>query len=393
MTLSQGIEVGVFSFPVLRILVAVGVFRAIVRRERVSGGLNGLDWLMLGWAGWALISSVFHKDPSAALVLRLGLVYNACGVYFLIRVFCQSLDDGVRLCRATAFLLLPLGVEMLFEKVTARNLFFVFGGVLEYSMIRVGTIRAQGPFSHPILAGTVGAACLPLMIGLWQQYRKTAITGIAACLLMIFASASSGPIVSAMAAITALFLWRYRQKMRLVRWVAILCYIGLDIVMNAPAYYLMARYKFIGASTGWHRARLIETTILHLNEWWLAGTDYTRHWMPTGVSWSADHTDITNYYIKMGVIGGIPLMMLLIMVFAKGFSYVGQSLRKADELSLSSQFMLWAIGASLFAHAVTSIAVSYFDQSFLFIYLTLAFIGSAWSTSAATQVRYSPVEI
>jgi hypothetical protein len=285
-----------------------------------------------------------------------------------------------------AFMLIPLAVEMLLEKMTAQNLFSVLGGAAENSMIRDGVIRAQGPFYHPILAGTVGAVCLPLMIGLWQQYRKAALAGIIACILIILTSASSGPIASALAATLALILWRYRQHMRFVRWIAVIGYIALDIVMNAPAYYLMARYKFIGASTGWHRARLIETTFLHLNEWWLAGTDYTRHWMPTGVSWSLDHTDITNYYIKMGVIGGIPLMMLLIIIFAKGFSYVGQSIREENELPQASRFMLWAVGTSLFAHAVTSISVSYFDQSFLFIYLTLAFIGSTRSTPITAQV-------
>jgi len=387
MTLGQGIELGVFSFSVIRILIAAGVVRVIVRRDRVSGGINGLDWLMLVWAGWALVSSIFHKDPLAALVLRLGLVYNTCGIYFLIRVFCRSLDDGVRLCRATAILLLPLAVIMLFEKVTAYNLFSMLGGVSEHSVVRDGSIRAQGPFSHPILAGTVGAACLPLMIGLWQQHRKSAITGIAACILIILTSASGGPIVTAMAAITALFLWRYRQKMRFVRWFAVLCYIALDIVMNAPAYYLMARYKVIGASTAWYRARLIESAFQHLDEWWLAGTDFTRHWMPVSVSWSADHTDITNHYIKMGVIGGIPLMMFLIMIFIMGFSYVGQIFRKADELPDVSKFILWSFGASLFAHVVTSISVSYFDQSFLFIYLTLAAIGSAYSSIIPKQAR------
>jgi hypothetical protein len=101
--------------------------------------------------------------------------------------------------------------------------------------------------------------------------------------------------------------------------------------------------------------------------------------MPTGVSWSAEHTDITNYYLKMGVWGGLPLMLLFIVILAKGFSFVGQTLRKSADLPRESQFMVWALGASLFAHAATFISVSYFDQSFVFIYLTLAAISSVWS--------------
>ena len=147
--------------------------------------------------------------------------------------------------------------------------------------------------------------------------------------------------------------------------------------MQAPAYYLMARTGMGGS--GWHRARLIQTSIEHLHEWWLAGTDYTRHWMPTGVSWSPDHTDITNHYIQMGIYGGLPLMVLFIFILAKGFSYVGETLKNEDEQKPGHQFFLWALGASLFANVATMISVSYFDQSFIFLYLVLAAIGSIWS--------------
>ena len=212
MTLGQGIELGSFHFPVIRMLLAVGLVRVIIRGERLAGRMNSLDWLMVVWAAWALISSLFHMDAFGVLVNHLGLVYNACGIYFLLRVFCQSLEDVVTLCRITAILLIPLSIMILFEKMTGHNLFSALGGVSEISEIRDGRIRAQGPFAHSILAGTVGAVCLPLMIGLWQQHRKTAIAGIVACFSMIFASGSSGPIMSAVAAIGALFMWHWRNR-------------------------------------------------------------------------------------------------------------------------------------------------------------------------------------
>jgi hypothetical protein len=149
--------------------------------------------------------------------------------------------------------------------------------------------------------------------------------------------------------------------------------------MKAPAYYLMGRVPLVPGSTGWHRARLIESAISHLSEWWVAGTDYTRHWMPSGVSWSPDHADITNHYIMMGIWGGLPLMLMFIIIIAKGFSYVGQILRTISDERLNTRFIIWALGASLFANAATMISVSYFDQSFLFLYLTIASIGSARS--------------
>lgn len=379
MTLGSGVEIGPFHFQVIRILVAVGVVRVIMRGERLADKMNSLDWLMVAWAAWALMSSLFHKDVFEVFVNRLGLIYNGCGIYFLLRVFCRSLNDVVSLCWITAILLVPLSIVMLSEQATGRNIFSALGGVAELSEVRNGKIRAQGPFAHSILAGTVGAVCLPLMIGLWRQHRNAAIVGTAACLSMIFASASSGPILSALFGIGALFMWHWRHRMRLLRWFALLGYLGLDLIMNAPAYYLLARIDLTGSSTGWHRAFLIEAALAHLSEWWLAGTDFTRHWMPYGVNWSGDQSDITNHYLMMGVAGGLPLMLLFIAVLATGFSFVGRMLRQMPELSPQSQFMIWALGVSLFAHSVTFISVSYFDQSFVFIYLSLAVIGSTWS--------------
>jgi len=224
------------------------------------------------------------------------------------------------------------------------------------------------------------------MVGIWQQHRKTVIIGMTACLLMVFTSASSGPIMSASFAIGALFMWRWRHRMRLFRWLAVLGYIGLDMIMNAPAYYLIARIDLTGSSTSWHRAALIEAALNHLSEWWLAGTDYTRHWMAYGVLWNENHIDVTNYYLRMGVDGGLPLMFLFIAVLATGFSFVGQTLGHGTNLPSESRFMIWGLGAALFSHAATFVSVSYFDQSFVFIYLTLAIIGSVRS-GAVLQAR------
>ena len=83
-------------------------------------------------------------------------------------------------------------------------------------------------------------------------------------------------------------------------------------------------------------------------------------------------------------------MFLFIFVLAKGFSYLGQLLKSGNSGNYSHQFVLWTIGASLFAHAVTMISVSYFDQSFIFPYMSLALIGSIWSVSMKAQVEDLP---
>ncbi|MBP8260299.1 MAG: O-antigen ligase family protein [Verrucomicrobia bacterium] len=381
MTLGQGVELGPFSFTIIRMLIFIGVMRVLIRGERTAEGFTRMDWLMLCWGVWALCASTFHEEPQETLINRLGMVYNVFGVYFLIRCFCQSHADVVRIVRWTAIILAPVALEMLLEHTTHRNLFAVFGGVEEISEIRNGRLRSQGPFAHSILAGTVGAVCAPLMIGLWHKHPLTAKTGLIACLLMVVTSASSGPLASLIVAAFALVLWRWRHLTRQMRIATIAGYILLDLVMKAPAYYLIARIDLVGGSSGYHRAALIESSIKHLREWWFAGTDYTRHWMPTGVTWSVDHTDITNYYLSLGVKGGLPLMVLFILILWTGFRNVGHTLRGRASSPIEDQFFVWSIGASLMAHAATAISVSYFDQSVVFIYLTLALTTSLAAVS------------
>jgi hypothetical protein len=375
MTLGQGIEIGPFTFTVIRLLVLVGFVRVMLRREMLVGGLNRLDGVIVAWSTWAALSSLFHNQPAPALVYRLGMAYNACGIYFLLRIFCSSVDDVVRLCQTTALVLTLVALAMLNERATLHNVFSIFGGVPAVPEIRAGHVRAFGPFAHPILAGTVGAVSLPLMVASWRRNRTVSLLGILACLAIVVTSASSGPVMSAAFGVGALLLWRYRHSMRALRWGAIGLYAALAITMKAPVYYLIARIDVVGGSTGWHRSRLIESAFQHLNEWWFAGTDYTRHWMQEGMDWDQTQVDITNHYLSMGVVGGIPLVFLFIAAIATAFSFVGQYVRR-DDRPAQERFVAWTLGAALFAHVATFISVSYFDQSIVFLYVTLAAMGS-----------------
>ena len=171
--------------------------------------------------------------------------------------------------------------------------------------------------------------------------------------------------------------------MYLARWAAVLAYIGLEIVMNRPAYYITTSLGGLGGGSGWFRARLIDQAIRHLNEWWLYGTDYTRHWMATGVAWSADQADITNHYIGLGVTGGLLLVALFVAILARAFRTVGRAHRA--EPSEDGQFLIWGVGAALFAHVATCMSVSYYDQTVFFLYVTLAATCAAPSAVAVAR--------
>jgi hypothetical protein len=378
MTLGQGVELGPFNLPIVRILIAVGILRVVFRGECRVRSISALDYSILGWGAWAILSSVFHADPIATLINRLGIVYNAWGFYFLFRASCRSAADVRRTVKVLAVVLTPLAISMLAERASGVNPFHVFGGVSQYSEWRGSVVRAQGPFSHPILAGSVGAATIPLLLIIWRDSKVFATLGILACAIMVVASASSGPVLSAFFGALAIAMWPMRFHMRKFQVAAIGSYLALEIVMKAPAYYILARIDVTGSSTSWHRAELINAAIKHLGDWWLIGTNYTRHWISYGVGWSSAHTDVTNYYIQMGIYGGLLLIALFVLSLALAFRMVGHVVRRGILTSgdKSDAFAAWCCGCALFAHAATFISISYFDQSVSFLYLTLAMIAA-----------------
>jgi hypothetical protein len=311
-------------------------------------------------------------------------VMNVTFVYFLFRNWIRDAGEIADIAKALAIILAPVALEMATERFTGRNNFSVFGYVPAAVDMREGKFRAQGPFGHSILAGTVGAVCFPLMLGIWSRHRRSALIGMLVCLFMVFASASSGPIMSLLIGIGSMVMWYQRPMVSVLRWAAVGVYIAAQLTMSRPAYYLISMIDLTGGSTGWHRSQLIEQTLAHFGEWWFAGTDVTRHWMPNGVPiGNGNHIDITNYYISLAVLGGLPSMLLVIFILYKAFSWVGKILLHDDNLQEKDQFMVWCLGAGLVAHAATSISVAYFDQSMIFFWLNIAVISSFYSSVSA----------
>lgn len=366
------LEVGPANLSALRILILVGFVRTLLRGERLAGGVTLMDGLLILWAVMLVGLSAFHT--SDAWNFRIGMTLGELGVYFLCRILIQDLEDVRRLFGTLCIALMPLAVMLMVEKATGQNAFGVMGSA-GLSNVRDGHVRAYGPFAHPILAGTVGATCLPMALAIWRTRRLTAMTGLFTALGIVVACTSSGPVMMTAFSLAGLAMWSVRHQLRLMRWTGLAAIVVLELVMNDPVYFLMAKIDITGSSTGWHRAALISSSIDHLGEWWLTGTDYTRHWMPTGIHANAIHTDITNHLLGIGVLGGVPLMLVFIVVLILAFRAVGRALA-AHDAHPESAFLAWTLGAMLFGQVMNFWSISLFDQSISFLYLNLAAIAA-----------------
>jgi len=387
MTMGMRIMVGGLNFPMFRVLLLFGLAREILRREYRSIRLNSIDFAILWCTLASIITFTLLWRSSGAFVNRLGQAYDSIGFYFLFRSVLRSMDDIHRVVKFLAILLVPVAGLVVVEKFTAQNFFSVFGGVPPVDFVRDGVVRCQGPFAHPILAGTFGATLLPLFIGQWvgdKKSRFVPLLGIIASTTITISSGSSGPVLAYLAGGLGLGMWYLRKHMRTIRWGILLTIIGLHVVMKAPVWFLMARVDVFSGSSGWHRANLVDRCIANFGEWWLIGTRSTASWAP-----EEQHLfDVTNQYISMATTGGLLLLVLFIMIIVRCFGGIGRAVRASEEGEQRAQsWQLWALGAALFTHVVSFMSVSYFDQNIVNWYLLLAMISTGAGLFISASAR------
>jgi hypothetical protein len=388
--LGQQIVLAGLHLHFLRILILVGFIRLFSKRETIGFKLLGVDKMFIYWVLTGFVCTLLRDPPTAE---TFGMVYNEMGTYFLVRMLVRDGENAVSDLRIFAWLGIIVGACMLLEVFTHRNPFFIFGGVPEITIQRGDRFRCQGPFRHPILAGTFGATLLPLMVGLWLQGGKgkwLALFGIVGGLIITVSSASSGPVLTVMAVMIGFGVWGLRYKMYLVRWSIVSVFVVFALVMNAPVWYLIAKVSDLVGGGGWHRSYLIDQFVGHTSEWWLKGTSYTAHWAPAGevLEVNPNMMDITNHYVVQGITGGIWMFVLFIAIITGCFKIIGRSMRSDVELPFDRK-LAWAFGVCLASHVVAFISVSYFDQMSVFWIWLLAVISglSIYTSKEKVQVE------
>jgi len=394
LTLGQQIVIFSLNFTILRIIIFFGWIRILLRKELYEIKINALDKLMVWWVIVAIVTGVFLIKTFGGFINRMGFAYNTLGLYFFFRATVSDFEDVDYIIAVLAVIVFPLAVIMVHEKLTGHNIFSIFGGVPEVSAVRNGRLRCQGPFRHPILAGTFGATLMPLMVGQWLKggrSRLIDLMGIIGATVITVTPSSSGPAVAYCFVTIGMLMWPLRDRMRIVRRALLIGILSLHFIMKAPVWFLIARLSELIGGTGYHRSKIIDQAIRYFNEWWLVGTTYTAHWMPYVLPNNPKMTDITSQYIGQAVDGGIGRLILFILIIIRAFRNVGEALHSFDEEDFGNRILCWAIGVSLLGHTVSFISVAYFDQIIVFWYLLLSMIASL-PNSNASEPKVSNLE-
>ncbi len=373
---AQKLAIGGLDFNMLRLLVIVGWTRLLMRHELRPIRWTAIDLLVISVPVVSAVAYISLWQSSQAAIFQSGQLFDAVGMYFLFRHLLASLADVRALATSFVIVSVPFAAVVSVELFTGRNMFSVFGGVPEMTLVRGGRRRCQGAFPHAIMMGSFWAIALPLMASLWWwDKRKLAMVGVLAGLFCVFASASSTPAMGVIFAAFAAGFFPFRHRLRAIRWGFAASLILLHFVMKGPVWSLLAKANLFSGSTGWHRFHLLDKGIRNVSEWALNGTQSTAHW-GYGLS------DVTNQYLAVGVEGGIVALALFIALLAFCYRAAGMAM-KAWEPSRPALITAYCLGVILFTHTMMFFAVSYFGQMIMLWTLTVAL--SATFQNLATQ--------
>ena len=391
---AQRIVVASLDFNMSRILILFGWSRLIARGELRGFRWSPVDTAFVAYVLAGTLGYVARELSLGAVIYRTGVMFEAFGIYFLLRALLRGSAEMLRSVLSLAAIAIVVGTSMVLENLTGRNFFSVFGGVPEYTVIRDGRLRCQAAFSHPIMAGSFGAGLFPIfgMILFSRRRRWFVGAGLVGAVLIAVASASSGPVLALLIAIGGCALFPIRNHMRLVRYGIVAVLLVLHFVREMPVWHLIVRASNLIGGTGYHRYLLIDAFINNWSDWFLVGTRSTAGW-----GWGLQ--DLTNQFVYEGVQGGILPVIALIVLLSMAFGRIGATIRRAQqarhlssERRIGLEMLAWGLGVSLATHCVSWISVSYFGQMTIVLNALFAFIVTLAQTpelapGAARKVR------
>jgi hypothetical protein len=379
----QAVSLGGLNMFSHRFLEIAVFLRVVARRELSTLKLNPIDWAFVALYCYTTIIYLLRTTDDA--VFQVGVTIDALLAYFACRALIITPDDFRSFLRTSVILLVPFAVLVVKESLTTGQAIAFTGwqpqGIFAYTF-RNGRARCMGSFRHPSLLGTISVSFIPMYIGMAFRKvdRKWAVLGIASCLAIIYAANSGGPISGTAFGCLAWCCWRFRTKMRRIRW-GIVGFITLAaLLMKAPVWYLLDRISAVSGGDGWHRSYLLDVTARNIGKWCLMGMSFseTSSWFAYSLGGNGQ-ADITNQFVLFGLTAGVGALGLYILLFVRGFSALGkalQNLRDAAQYDSEAETLLWGLGCMLAAHIINQLGITYFDQSHIFWFAQLACISA-----------------
>ena len=356
------------NFPFLRILLIFAVIRILLRQELRGLKFGTFDLVIIVYSILYLTTHTLQQQTTKAFMFQIGLNIDLLSTYLMARSLVRTFDDLSNVTLGFIVASIPVAIAFMAEYTTHKNVFAFLGGVAFISEMREGKLRCQGAFAHAILGGCYWALVLPLVAARWfdpRQSKFLTLIGMGCCVTCVVLSASSTPLMGAVNVFVGACFYPLRRQMKAVRSALLATILLLHfVILKGSIWSLFAKMNLFGGSSGWHRTHLIEKSIDYFFEWWLTGTRDTEHW-----GWGLH--DVTNHFLYDGVRGGFFVMLLLITMIVLTFRNVGRIMRtRVVARDRTKTILAWSLGVMLFVHIMNFMAVSYFGQITMLIWLT-----------------------
>lgn len=354
-------------------LLVLGVFiRAMISKEpnqrsAYAGGWTSIDTAAVCYMVIVAIATTMQYMTVPAIVNQVGYLWDYVLGYLALRMLVRDERDAILAIQCCAGLTAVFAITMTIEQRQTMNVFGVLGGILAKPEVREGKTRSQGAFQHALTAGTFAATAIPLFFLMWKRRvtRWLSAVGIICATVMAIDTQTSTSLMTEAAGLAAVFLWPLRKKMKTVRIALVGGLVALAMVMKAPIWFVIAHIDLTGSSSSYHRAELIDQCVNHFSNWWLMGTT-------TAATWGWDMWDAQNMYVSVAEGGGLAALVFYILVISRSFGRLGNARKRAQ--SRQQEWILWFLGAALFAHLVAFFGVNYFDQARICWFLLISMI-------------------
>jgi hypothetical protein len=366
--LAQVLVVGGIHFPMLRILILVGLVRRASdimssSAREYPGGFSAVDRVVVLWTVFIVVVPCLAWMEPQAFVKFVGDFLDTLGGYLVMRFLIPDRAAVRRTIKVLAVVCLIQGVCMVSEQFTHQNVFAFLGE--NQPTIREGHVRSEGSMGT-LFGGTFAGVLIPMFLWLWKERKSwaAACAGVVGASAMAFASHASTSWMAYGAGLLGLGFWPLRRYMRLIRWLLVATLVGLHLVMHGPVWSLIEKIDLTGGSSSYHRYMLVDNCIRHFSDWWLLGFKHP------GI-WGFDMWDLCNQFVAVALAGGLISLVLYLSIFSRSFGAIGDA-RKRVNGRRRQEWLLWCLGATLFANVVASFGINYMLQLLMLLFSLLA---------------------
>lgn len=363
---------GAILLPPYRVVCLVAAFIVLPRFFRgLRFKWNAADAFVLFLAVWQSVCHLVNEKSDTAWQAA-GSAFLDCVAYFIARVAVTdigALTSVARVTTAIVFVILPFtACEAIFRRHFVHELMGARQVPTLYD-IRLGLLRAMGPFEHSIMYGTFCASALSLswfLLPLRFRALRTIAIGVA-----IFVSVSTAPMLAG-ALQLALTLWdRVFEKLR-SRWTIlsfglIAALVLVSLVSNRPLTHLLISYLTLVPATGWNRLAQWTYGWADAQQNWIFGLGY-KDW-PRPFWLQPRIASVDSYWLHRAIMFGMPGFYASILATIAAVFLVAKS--KLPEFDPQFQRARKAWMFSIVALSVVGITVDYWHQMNAYYFFVL----------------------